>query len=527
MLLRTLSTLLAFTFVSTAVARDVLVVCATDLRPAIAPWVQYRQSQGVTVHVLDSKPTAGEVVADLQSAAADDALQPQAVVIFGDCRIAGPRWPVDPRQFVPTHHQPSPVAASLGSLPTLATDSLYGDLDGDGQLDVPVGRIPIDSSEQLVSFVDRLREYESSRHYGPWRHQVDLTAGVGGFGLLVDAAIEAVARGILTSQLPASIQTRVTYASPTSPFFPGTASFRDTVINGFNRGGLFWVYAGHGHVTQLDRVPATAAGVPILENSSVGDLKRPSEQSPIALLLACYTGAFDAKDDCLAEQMLLQPGGPIAVFAGSRMTLPYGNAIIATSLIKSWFESRPATLGEVWLETVRAANRDPASTDSKEAPSMLDTMAVMMSPTSDRLPQERREHTQLYNLLGDPLLRITHPDTVPLHCPVSARAGTQITVSGTAPHAGKLTLELHRRGEPSHDAMRDLSDVQRHHAASVSLLESTVCEVEPGEFSVQLQLPESVTRSSLILARIESEDRYALGTDRILIDLPVENEATR
>ena len=169
------------------------------------------------------------------------------------------------------------------------------------------------------------------------------------------------------------------------------------------------------------------------------------------------------------------------------------------------------------MHTVRTATQDAAGDTT---PSMLDAMATMMSPTSDRLPQERREHTQLYNLLGDPLLRITHPDRVPLHCPVSARPGTQITVRGTAPHAGKLTLELHRRGEPSREALRDLSEVDRHRAASDSLLESTVCEVEPGAFSVQLKLPASVTRSSLILARIESEDRYALGTDRILIDLP-------
>ncbi|QDV70292.1 hypothetical protein Poly24_40120 [Rosistilla carotiformis] len=524
MLLRTLSAILALALVSTATARDVIVVCATDLRPAIAPWVQYRQSQGVAVHVIDSKPLAGDLVTDLQAIVATGNVRPEAIVIFGDCRIQGPRWPVDPRLHVPTHHLPSPVAASLGSLPTLATDSPYGDLDGDGVLDVPVGRIPVDGAAQVASFVERLRQYESSRQFGPWRHQVDLTAGVGGFGLLIDTALESVVRGILTSQLPASIQTRVTYASPTSPFFPGANNFCRTVINGFNGGGLFWVYAGHGHVTQLDRVPATAEGMPILDDKTVGQLKRPAERSPIALLLACYTGAFDAKDDCLAEQMLLEPGGPIAVFAGSRMTLPYGNAIIATSLIQSWFESRPETLGQVWLETVHRATREPSQANAA-APSMLDAMAAMMSPTSDRLPQERREHTQLYNLLGDPLLRISHPEQVSLECPVSAQPGSQITVNGMAPHGGKLTLELHRRGEPSRDELRELSDVDRHRAASDSLLESTVCEVEPGAFAVQLTLPATLTKSSLVLARIESADRYALGTDRILIDLPKPQES--
>ncbi|MEZ6088376.1 MAG: C25 family cysteine peptidase [Pirellulaceae bacterium] len=217
------------------------------------------------------------------------------------------------------------------------------------------------------------------------------------------------------------------------------------MINDFNRGGLFWVYAGHGQVTQLDRVPATATGTPILDPQSVCRLNRDASQAPIALLLACYTGAFDAKDDCLAETMLMQPGGPIAVLAGSRMTLPYGNASIATSLIQSWFEHEPATLGDAWLKTIQLSTAETAAS-TNAIPSMIDTLAALMSPTADRLPEERAEHTRLYNLLGDPTLRLSHPDVVLLECPARATPGSTVTVQGTTPVAGKLTLELHRQG---------------------------------------------------------------------------------
>lgn len=517
MFLRSLLTLLGIWFAVTGFAGDVVVVCPSQLQAGIEPWIRYRRSQGTSIHLIASKPQAADIVADIRRLIQPGTIKPQAIVLMGDCVLRGPGWPVDPARYVPTFHVPSPVAASLGSLPTLATDSLYGDLDGDQSCDVPVGRIPIDRPEQMVGLVQRIEQYESSRDFGSWRHTMDLVAGVGGFGIIVDSLIESVARNLLTSNLPTHMQTQVCYASPTSMYFPGYDSFCDGVRENFNQGRLFWVYAGHGHVNSLDHVPPQASGQPILDNQSIGRLNCPAERAPIALLLACYTGAFDASEDCLAERMLLQPGGPIAVIAGSRMTLPYGNAKMAGSMIRAWFDSQPETLGQMWLQTLALTNAQEV-TDPNRPPAMIDALATLASPTADRLPEERREHTRLYNLLGDPLLRLVHLQPMSIQCPRLATPGEQIIVRGQAPQAGRLVIELHRRGEAKSETLQETDLVLRQRKASRSLLDRQALDVGQGAFDVSVQIPQGDNPSLTVVARLESAQHGWIGAANLLLE---------
>ncbi len=519
MFARTFVWLIGFWLAVSCTAGDVVVVCPEPWHGSIEPWLSYRRSQGMTLHLLSSKAQAAEVVADIRALIQPGVIRPQAIVLIGDCVVRGSGWPTDPQRHVPTFHLNSPVAASLGSLPTLATDSLYGDLNGDAVCDVPVGRIPIGHPKQIESFVSRLRQYESSSDWGPWRHTLDLTAGVGGFGVLVDTLIESVARNLITSNLPSFVQTRVCYASPSSPYFPGYDAFCDVVQESFNEGGLFWVYAGHGHVKQLDQVPPRASGCPILEKQSVQRLACPPSRAPIALLLACYSGAFDANEECLAETMVLHKGGPIAVIAGSRMTLPYGNAKLAAAMIHAWFDDQPTTLGEMWLQTIVRTNRQEV-VDPNQPPAMIDALASMASPTADRLPEERREHTRLYNLLGDPLMRLRHLHRLSLDCPRQATPGQRVHVHGMAPRAGRLVIELHRHGEAPRPSGESQDLRSNHRRASRSLIERQAIEVSQGGFDVIVPLPEGATGSFNVLTRLETEEQCWIGDSRVLVHRP-------
>ena len=67
--------------------------------------------------------------------------------------------------------------------------------------------------------------------------------------------------------------------------------------------------------------------------------------APIAVFLACYTGAFDEADDCMSERMLAQPTGPVAVICGTRVTMPYANAVLGHAMLEECFAREPATLG--------------------------------------------------------------------------------------------------------------------------------------------------------------------------------------
>ncbi|QEG41586.1 C25 family cysteine peptidase [Roseimaritima ulvae] len=500
--------------VEPAAAADAVVVCPTEFRDALTPLLARRAADGLSLRVVDSAASAAEVQQRIGQAA--DPEKTRFIVLVGDCAIGRSDGDSNPQYEVPTLHRAAGVTAAWGTTPQLPGDTFYGDLDADGIPEAVVGRIPVDSAEQLSAYIRRIAAYEDSTDFGAWRQRVLLTAGVGGFGFLADAAIESVTRSMITGSLPASTRTHVTYASPSSPFNPGLDRFHEAVLQQYARGARFWVYAGHGRVTELDRVPQTASGRAVLTVHDVDRLQLNGAPPPIALMLACYTGAFDANQDCLAEQMLLADEGPIAVLAGSRITLPYGNAAVATGLIRGVYEQRSERLGDAWLASLRElatlSKNDP---ELNKRRAVIDTLAGLISPTAADLPAERREHMQLYNLLGDPMLRLQHPETVSLDVEGKAAQGQTLVVRGQTPLAGTLSIALHRAiGSVPTGTAAD----ERYRLANETEITRLEIDVDAaGPFQARLAIPEQAAGTLHLVAHIKNADRYAVGDARILV----------
>ncbi len=419
-------------------AGNVIVVCPPLFRAALEPWIRQRQGERLQIRVIDSAPTAVDLQASIRRHAASDN---NYVVLVGDAPSVGKVC--DVQRQIPTFYAASPIAAQWGSTPTAASDLALGDLDGDGQADAAVGRFPVVQPEQLSGLVKRILDYEHSSNFGPWRGQVQLTGGIGGFGMFVDAAIESVTRTLVTSSLPTEIKTTVAYASPGHLFYPKSQSFTDEVLARYQRGSRFWVYAGHGWIDSLDRVPQTREGVPVLDGESVGRMRIDAGVAPIGLLLACYTGAFDAPQQSLAERMLLTPAGPVAVFAGSRMTMPYGNTVTAVGLIDGVYRDQCHRLGDAWLATLRMLDQ-PDSGEKTQTRILIDSLAGMISPAGTVLADERREHAAIYNLLGDPTLNLHHPQTITIAVPTGSSPSDPVLIEVQSPIDGELYLSLDR-----------------------------------------------------------------------------------
>ena len=166
--------------------------------------------------------------------------------------------------------------------------------------------------------------------------------------------------------------------------------------------------------------------------------------APIAVMLACYTAAFDQPRDCLGEELLRTPGGPVAVYGGSRVTMPYAMAVMGTTMMDEYFKNRPATLGEAILAAKRRMMQPLDESDPlKDANRLLlDGVASIMSPSRELLDEERREHLHLFNLLGDPMLRLAHPAEIKLEAPREAVPGEKLQIAGTSPLVGRGVLEL-------------------------------------------------------------------------------------
>jgi hypothetical protein len=515
-LLLTVALLTAAAAAAPANDADCLVVCPTEFRGALQGWLDHRRGEGLRVAVVDSGPTPEAVRAELERGGLGATTR--FIVLVGDCRLSESAE-ADPRRDVPTQYRRPGPSANFGTTETLAGDAPYGDLDGDGVPEVAVGRLPVDTPAELRDWVEKIRAYESSLDFGPWRDRVQITAGVGGFGFLADKAIESATRSILTSTLPAAVRLAVTYASPTSPFYPGALDFFPATLRRYREGGMFWVYMGHGRVTELDRVPGPGGSRrPVLSEADLPLLERPAESAPIAVLLACYTGAFDARVDCLAERMVKAPGGPIAVLAGSRVTMPYGNAIAAQGLIHAVYQQRCPRLGSAWL----AAQRELATEPQRGTPlarrrQLVDLLARALSPDAEALPEERIEHIHLYNLLGDPTLKLRHPSSFPLQVPSGVAQGEPIAIRGTAPHAGRLTVSLcHLPGSVPID--QRLSQSERYEQANcLDITQAEIPAHDGGAFVLEVTPPAELLGRVRVMVRVEGEAGWARAAAPLLI----------
>lgn len=506
---------------------DAVVVCPAALRDTLDVWLRRRAAEGLAVRVVAPAPSAQETRRRVIQAA--DLQQTRYVMLLGGSQRDEQGRMTRPEAHVPTIYTPADATSKWQQTTHLAGDYLYGDFNSDGRANAAVGRLPVGSPQEAEQVFRRIAAYETSRDFGPWRQRVELVAGLGGFGPLVDGAIEAVAAGLITASLPASVRTRVTHAGPNSPFHPGQHGFTETVLENYAHGARFWVYAGHGHVCELDRVPATPQGRPVLCVDDCQQLARPAQAAPIALLLACYTGAHDAAVDCLAQRMMLTPGGPIAVLAGSRVTMPYGNAAAAMALIQSVYYNHPARLGDAWLQTLdELATPSDADAELQSRRLVIDSLATLLG--DGRHDDERREHMQLYNWLGDPTMRLTHPQPMTIEAPKAAQAGAPVSLRGHAPLSGTMRIELHRRPGPSTDNINgpvadhpaggtaDTTTAQRYRLANRTQLASEeIGVVDAGRWETTFRLPPEVSGPLRLLVDLQGEAGYASGAHTIWV----------
>lgn len=527
---------------------DTVVVCPPTFQASLQPWIAHRESQGHRVAVVSNEGTADSIRAEIRKRAG----LLKFVVLVGD---ALPRGDTDPKRgatCIPAHFVAAKVNVRWGSEPEIATDNWYADLDDDQTPELAIGRLTADTPEELTRIVNKILAYESAASAGPWRRRINFVAGVGGFGALADTVLEGTTKKFLVDGIPAPYETKMTYGSWRSPFCPNPRQFHEATVARFNEGCLFWVYIGHGQRTALDRVQVPGGTFPILDTGDVRKLNA-VEGSPIAIFLACYTGAYDHPLDCLAEEMLRHEGGPVAVLSGSRVTMPYAMAVLGTGLMHEFFEQRRLTLGEIVLHAKRhlvAPEQEPAAADEgsptgeqargtavvaaqprrpwRENRVLLDSLAAAISPAPELLDEERREHLSLFNLLGDPLLRLRHPASFTLEVPEKVVAGDRLELRGQCPIGGRCVVELTCR----RDRLKSRPPVRIRFDSSpkgLAAYEDTYrgsndrrfttfqMDFPGGDFRTQLLVPSEAQGECHVLVHVAGENGYALGAANVLV----------
>jgi hypothetical protein len=516
---------------------DAVVVCPRELTAALSPLVAHRQGQGHNFAYVPAGQSADEIRAAIRSAAVGGKLK--FVLLVGDAEpVARTNAQVRARS-IPAHLHKAVVNVRWGSEPQIATDNWYADLDDDQQPDLAIGRIPADTPAELARIVQKILRYERSADFGPWRQRVNLIAGVGGFSPLIDGVLETATSKLLTSGIPAAYETQMTYGSWRSPYCPDPRLFHATTVERHNEGCLFWVYIGHGHATGLDRVSIPGERFHIFAVDDCRELKVQSG-SPIAIMLACYTAAFDQPQDCLGEELLRADGGPVAVYGGSRVTMPYAMAVMGSGLMEEYFNRRPATLGEAILAAKRRMMQPVDENEPLKNANrlLLDAIASVVSPSRELLEEERREHLHLFNLLGDPMLRLSHPQSIALTAPREATPGTRLQISGSTALIGRGVLELVCRRDQFKTAppVRERFDPTDKGLAAlheVYLRANDRCwarwglDLPGGEFATEIAVPAECRGPCHVRLLVADGRIHGLGSASIYVRPQPAGEATR
>jgi hypothetical protein len=106
-----------------------------------------------------------------------------------------------------------------------------------------------------------------------------------------------------------------------------------------------------------------------------------------------------------------------------------------------------ADLGEVadsTIDTRKANESTGAGAGGPSTQELIDSLAAVISPPGSDLRAERREHALLYNLIGDPTLRLVHPESVSISVDPGYDRGSPIGFQVTSAIDGWMTASLHR-----------------------------------------------------------------------------------
>ena len=509
---------------------NVLVVCPQDFRAALQPWIAHRTEQGYRLAFVPNTQSADKIREDIRSAAGREELQ--AVVLVGD-------W--DPRALregrlrvlcTPAAAVKAKVNVLWGSETEIATDNWYADLDDDQMPDIPIGRLSADTPQQLTTIVDKIVRYERERQPGAWRRRLNFVAGVGGFGALADSVLETATKKFLTEQIPPAYEISMTYGSWRSPYCPDPRRFHAATLDRLNEGSLFWVYIGHGQRRYLDQVRTPSGFHHILDTDDVPKLQL-AGGAPIAVFLACYAGAFDGARDCLGEELVRSEQGPVAALCGSRITMPYAMAVMGNELMDQYFVEKRETLGEAVLHAKRQMARTLTAAEQAANPNrhLLDALAAAISPAKDMLAEERLEHVQLFNLLGDPLLRLDHPQDMEVTVAKDIEAGHELMIRGTSPIAGRCKIELVCRRDRTKTSMpqRQTYDPRDNALAAYDtayarandrVWATQTLAVTSGAFQTTLQVPAAARGASHVRVFVEAPTAHALGAAKVFVRKP-------
>jgi hypothetical protein len=121
-------------------------------------------------------------------------------------------------------------------------DNRYADLDGDGDPDLALGRIPVNTLDEANAVIDKLISYDETKRFAYWQRQAIFVAdhdpAAGDFAGKSD---EIIQNHLPDDLIPHRIYRTITHPEP--------GDVRQAIADALNSGAWMLQYAGHGSLT--------------------------------------------------------------------------------------------------------------------------------------------------------------------------------------------------------------------------------------------------------------------------------------
>ncbi|MBN2212339.1 MAG: hypothetical protein JW709_13155 [Sedimentisphaerales bacterium] len=288
-----------------------------------------------------------------------------------------------------------------GEKDCFVSDAVWGDLDGDGVMDIPVGRLPVRTTEQLQVIIDKILLYECR---GPRLSDLmfPLWTGKARYGDIIDRFTTTLLLENLEALAPEWCQPWVISANDTHALCGWPFDQPELFAQKVQEGGALCAFMGHGWRDHVYSMTFEDTSISFSTDHARQYWAKGDPASPW-MLIACYSGNFAAAEDCLAETVLKLPGGPVAAIAGSGETHPLTNLYCGQALLRQMNQEH-RRLGDLW----RAVQRQTAQTRIPLAELLLEQIEGQFKEP-EGIEKVRSDHQLVYNLLGDPAMPLYLP----------------------------------------------------------------------------------------------------------------------
>ncbi|MDE7143129.1 MAG: hypothetical protein K2O33_09635, partial [Muribaculaceae bacterium] len=254
-------------------------------------------------------------------------------------------------RYVPIYECPHLSIGGHHSL-SYASDIFYGILSDDfsihnavwPKMDIAVGRLPAQNSEQADDMVDKIEKYLATPPSSGSTNRALLMADSDNDNNFVTQA-EALA-AIVAEEKPSTMLYKA-YDDLYPKDNDGATHYHNFVAATLQEGACFMSYFGHGS--------PSAFGASDLWNSTLAKSTF-YPVPPLTVLGTCSPLSIDLSSDCIGAWMFINKnGGSIGVIGAQREVYMNYNFDIVEAVTRKYFTARPdATLGEIFRQAVNA-----------------------------------------------------------------------------------------------------------------------------------------------------------------------------